>query len=408
MSFIVQPEGLAFPSIPDQQMAVSLQKARIAIIHYWFVGRRGGEHVVEVMADMFPKADLFSLVVDAKKLSPALQARSIKTSFLQSLPGSTRWHRHLLPLYPMALEQFDLRGYDLVISSESGPAKGVVTDAHTCHVCYCHSPMRYLWDFYHDYKNGHSFGGLSRPAFTLISHYLRLWDAASANRVDHFVANSMNVAARIRKHYRRDATVIHAPVSVQNGYLADLTEDYYLVVGQLVDYKRVDLAIDACNRLGRPLRIVGEGEQYKRLRRLAGPTVVFCDALSDQDLRDQYAHCRALLFPGEEDFGIVPVEALSFGRPVIAFDRGGARETIKGIYPNRLTSVELSSGVLFREQSPESLMEAIQAFEAVEDRFSPFYIRQQAEGFDEPHFRQRLGHFLSEKLEAFQSTVPVT
>lgn len=402
MSLLFQREKLSAPAMPVEQSIESLQKARIAIVHYWFVSRRGGERVVEVMADMFPGADLFSLVVDPKKLSPALQARSIKTSFLQMLPGSTRWHRHLLPLYPMALEQFDLRGYDLVLSSESGPAKGVVTDAQTCHVCYCHSPMRYLWDFYHEYKNGHSFGAFSRPAFTLASHYLRLWDVASASRVDHFVANSANVAARIRKHYRRDATVIHAPVAVQNGYLADQTGDYYLVVGQFVDYKRIDLAIAACNRLGRPLHIVGEGEQYKRLRKLAGPTIDFYGTLSDQDLREQYAHCRALLFPGEEDFGIVPVEALSFGRPVIAFDRGGARETIKGFYPDRVAAVETCTGVLFREPSPESLIEAIQAFEDVERRFSPFYIRQQAERFDVAHFRAKLSSFLSEQLKHFK------
>jgi glycosyltransferase involved in cell wall biosynthesis len=409
MSLTFPQEKFASAAKTVPQRAACLRKARVAIVHYWFVSHRGGERVVEVMAEMFPQADLFSLIVDPKKLSPALQARCIKTSFLQNVPGSSRWHRHLLPLYPMALEQFDLRGYDLVLSSESGPAKGVVTDSRTCHVCYCHSPMRYLWDFYHDYRNGRSFGAFSRPLFTLASHYLRLWDAASANRVDHFVANSMNVAARIRKHYRRDATVIHPPVNVHAGCLANRTGDYYLVVGQLVDYKRIDLAIAACNRLARPLRIVGEGEQYKRLRKLAGPSIIFCGALSDQDLREQYAHCRALLFPGEEDFGIVPVEALSFGRPVIAFDRGGAKETIKGFYPDfcpdGVSSVEASSGVLFREQSAESLIGAIQAFEAVEGRFSPFYIKQQAERFDQSHFRDRLGHFLSEKLEAFQTTV---
>jgi glycosyltransferase involved in cell wall biosynthesis len=406
MSLLFHQEKLSSRATPVEQSMESLQRARIAIVHYWFVSRRGGERVVEVMADMFPGADLFSLVVDPKKLSPALQARSIRTSFLQMLPGCTRWHRHLLPLYPMALEQFDLRGYDLVLSSESGPAKGVITDAQTCHVCYCHSPMRYLWDFYHAYKKGRSFGAFSRPAFTLASHYLRLWDVASASRVDHFLANSTNVAARIRKHYRRDATVIHAPVNVQNGYLADRTEDYYLIVGQFVDYKRIDLAIATCNHLGRPLHIVGEGEQYKKLRKLAGPTIVFYGSLSDQDLREQYAHCRALLFPGEEDFGIVPVEALSFGRPVIAFDRGGAKETIRGFYPDRVASVESCTGVLFREQSPESLREAIQTFEEVEDRFSPCYIRQQAERFDVSHFRTKLGNFLSEKLEHFKARCP--
>jgi glycosyltransferase involved in cell wall biosynthesis len=404
MSLTIHDEKLFSLAMPAAQESASLRKARIAIVHYWFVNRRGGERVVETMADMFPHADLFSLLVDPEKLSPSLRGRSIKTSFLQNLPASKRWHRHLLPLYPLALEQFDLSGYDLVLSSESGPAKGVLTDTRTCHVCYCHSPMRYLWDFYHRYRNGKSFGGLSRPVFTLAAHYLRLWDASSANRVDHFVANSRNVAARIRKHYRRDSAVIYPPVSVHSGYLATNLEDYYLAVSELVDYKRVNLAIAACNRLGRRLHIVGDGEQYARLRKLAGPTIIFCGALSDKDLREQYAHCRALLFPGEEDFGIVPVEALSFGRPVIAFGRGGVTETVKGFYPGSPAPVEASSGVLFREQSPESLTEAILAFENAEERFLPFFIKQQAERFDESYFRESLGQFLVERLTEFQSS----
>jgi glycosyltransferase involved in cell wall biosynthesis len=381
---------------------IDFRKTRVAIVHYWFVTRRGGERVVEAIADMFPNADLFSLIVDHEKLSPSLQKRSMRTSFLQKIPGSRRWHRHLLPLYPFALEQFDLRGYDLVLSSESGPAKGVLTDSHSCHICYCHSPMRYLWDFYHDYRNGRNFGALSRPVFSAAAHYLRLWDAASAARVDHFVANSQNVAGRIRKHYRRESTVIHPPVRVQMGYLADQIEDYYLVAGQLVDYKRIDLAIEACNRLGRRLHVVGEGEQEKSLRKHAGPTIKFCGALCDEDLREQYAHCRALLFPGEEDFGIVPVEALSFGRPVIAFGRGGVMETVRGFYPDAPAPAEISCGVLFREQSPDSLLEAIRSFEAAESRFSPFFISQQAERFDETHFKEKFGQFVTEKLEEGQ------
>ena len=203
----------------------SLEKARIAIVHYWFVSHRGGERVVEAMAGMFPHADLFSLVADPQAVPESLRGRSIKTSFLQKFPGSRRWHRRLLPLYPLALEQFDLSEYDLVLSSESGPAKGVLTSAKTCHVCYCHSPMRYLWDFYHRYKNGVSVGLWSRPFFTLASHYLRVWDAASADRVDYFVANSRNVASRIRKHYRRESAVIYPPVNVNAGFLAGKPED---------------------------------------------------------------------------------------------------------------------------------------------------------------------------------------
>ena len=250
MNVSVQHAGpLASPNIAAADLR-SLQKLRVAIVHYWFVSHRGGERVVEAIAGMFPQADVFSLVADAEAIPQSLRGRSIKTSFLQNLPGSTRWHRHFLLLHPLALEQFDLSDYDLVLSSESGPAKGVLTRAGTCHVCYCHSPMRYLWDFYHRYRNGATVGRWSRPFFTLASHYLRMWDAASADRVDYFVANSRNVASRIRKHYRRDATVIYPPVNVDAGYVADKIEDFYLAVGHLVDYKRMDLAIAACNRLG--------------------------------------------------------------------------------------------------------------------------------------------------------------
>ena len=401
MSLPLQQEPVAPLASLAAQGVASLHKLRVAIVHYWFVNRRGGERVVEAMAEMFPRADLFSLVVDPEKLSPALRERSIKTSFLQKLPGSKRWHRHFLPLQPLALEQFDLSEYDLVLSSESGPAKGVLTGSQTCHICYCHSPMRYLWDFHHGYRNGNGMGMLSRPVFTLASHYLRLWDIASALRVDHFVANSRTVAARIRKHYRRDATVIYPPVNVRAGYLANRTEDYYLVVGQFVDYKRVDLAIAACTRLGRRLHVVGEGEQYRRLRRLAGPSIVFSGPLSDSDLREQYAHCRALLFPGEEDFGIVPVEALSFGRPVIAYGRGGATETVNGFYSDLPAPAAASSGIFFREQTPESLMEAILAFEDVEAEFSSLAIQQSAQRFDETYFREKLGRFVAERIREF-------
>jgi len=395
-------EPLPFPVAPRPAAPVSpLGHLRIAIVHYWLVTHRGGERVVEEIAGMFPQADLFSLVVDWKTLSKSLRHRSITTSFLQSLPGSWRLHRKLLPLYPLALEQFDLSRYDLVLSSESGPAKGVLTSSNTCHVCYCHSPMRYLWDFYH--RSRSTLAPWSRPLFTCASHYLRLWDATSANRVDYFVANSRNVAARIRKHYRRDATVIYPPVNVGAGYLSEEIEDYYLVVGQLVDYKRMDLAISACNQLGRRLRVVGEGECYARLRKLAGPTIQFCGGLSDEDLHEQYAHCRALLFPGEEDFGIVPVEALSFGRPVIAYGRGGVTETVMGLSDEAGVAPENATGVFVAEQSSELMAAAIQRFEAVEHRFRPAFIKQQADRFAPSRFQQKFGTYLSGKWEEFRS-----
>lgn len=288
-----------------------LSSLRVAIVHYWFVGRAGGERVVEGLAEVFPQADLFSLVADRKTLGPVLRNRNLQTSFLQRIPGAKKFHRHFLFLQPIALEQFDLTNYDLVISSESGPAKGVITSSKTCHICYCHSPMRYIWEMYPQYKRGMS--PLTRVIFSLAAHYMRLWDYAAAGRVDYFVANSQFVASRIRKFYGRESRVIHPPVEATAGTINTAPGDYYLAVGRLVDYKRFDLAVRACTELGRRLRVIGDGPENKALRRMAGSTVEFLGRLSDSELRKNLAGCRALLFPGEEDFGIVPVEAQSFG-----------------------------------------------------------------------------------------------
>ena len=379
---------------------------RVAIVHYWFVSRRGGERVVEALCELFPQADLFALVADHKTLSPELRKHKLTTSFLQKLPRSQKWHRHMLPLYPLAVEQFDLRGYDLVISSESGPSKGVLTSPETCHICYCLTPMRYIWNFYQDYKNGSGLGPFRKPIFGLTAHYVRLWDQASAARVDHFAAISHSVAARVRKYYRRDAEVIYPPVDVARARLAGNIEDYYLIVGQLVNYKRVDLAIEACNQLGRALRIVGVGEEDQRLRRMAGKTVTFLGALSDEEVQNQYAHCRALLFPGEEDFGIVPVEAQACGRPVVAFGKGGARETVIGVDRDELAIPERSTGMFFGEQRADSLVEAILKFEAEEHHFSPSFIRAHAEQFDKAHFLKKMGSFVAEKVEEYREASP--
>jgi glycosyltransferase involved in cell wall biosynthesis len=266
--------------------------------------------------------------------------------------------------------------------------------------------MRYIWNFYQEYKNGSGLGPVRKLIFGLTAHYARLWDQASAARVDYFAANSHNVAARVRKYYRREAEVIHPPVDASGAPLCGNIEDYYLVVGQLVTYKRVDLAIEACNRLGRALRVVGVGEEYKRLRRIAGKTVSFLGALSNQEVREQYARCRALLFPGEEDFGIVPVEAQASGRPVIALGKGGARETVIGAHQDGFADPERSTGMFFAEQSVNSLVEAILNFEAAEHRFSPPFIRAHAEQFDKKHFLKKMDRFVAEKLEDYAPSSP--
>jgi glycosyltransferase involved in cell wall biosynthesis len=380
--------------------AEQLKNLRVAIVHYWFVGRAGGERVVEALAELFPQADLFALVANRDTLAPVLQHRKIQSSFLQKVPGAIRFHRHFLFLQAIALEQFDLSDYDLVISSESGPAKGVITSSKTCHICYCHSPMRYIWEMYPQYRRG--MNPLVGAVFSLVAHYLRLWDFASAARVDYFAANSNFIASRIRKYYRRESKVIYPPVETTAGNTDTVPGDYYLAVGRLVDYKRFDLAISACTELGRRLKVIGDGPQYKHLRKLAGPTVEFLGKVNDSELRLNLASCRALLFPGEEDFGIVPVEAQSFGRPVIAYASGGALETVRGVLPGQ-SSIENQTGVFFTEQSTSKVVEAIHNFESKEHEFSPQAIREHSLQFDSAIFKSRMADFIRFSLLNFKN-----
>src|SRR6516162_10943104 len=246
---------------------------RIAIVHHWFISFAGGERVVDTIASIFPAADIFTLFLDQKKLPAALQKHKITTSFLNRAPALRRAHRHLLPLYPLAVEMLNLGGYDLVITSDSGPMKGVLTDPHSTHICYCHSPMRYLWDGYSAYFR--SMPPLAQTIFSIASHYVRNWDYSAAQRVDHFIANSRYVARRIRKYYRRESTVIYPPINTSQSYLAGKHENYYLAVGRLVAYKRTDILINACSKLGRKLVIVGDGPERKRLEKQSAKNVEF-------------------------------------------------------------------------------------------------------------------------------------
>lgn len=381
-----------------------LSELRVAIVHYWFVGRAGGERVVESLAEVFPQADLFALVADRSTLAPSLQHRKLQTSFLQHFPGARKFHRHFLFLQPLALEQFDLSDYDLVISSESGPAKGVITSSRTCHVCYCHSPMRYIWEQYPQYRR--SMGLLVGSVFSLTAHYMRIWDHASAGRVDYFVANSHFIASRIQKYYGRESTVIHPPVEVSAGKVTGQRGGYYIAIGRLVDYKRFDLAIAACTKLARPLKIIGVGPAERALRRMAGPTVEFLGGVSDSELRKHLAGCRALLFPGEEDFGIVPVEAQSFGKPVIAYASGGVLETVRGISPNG-PRLENPTGVFFKEQCLSDLTVAMLEFESIELEFRPETIREHSLQFDSAIFKRRISEFIASSLRDFRTRTQV-
>jgi glycosyltransferase involved in cell wall biosynthesis len=356
---------------------------RCAIVHYWLIGMRGGERVLEALCELFPTADIFTLFYEPEKISPVIRKHHIQTSFLNPL---RRLHRQLLPLMPIALEHFDLRGYDLVISSESGPAKGVITSSNARHVCYCHSPMRYLWDLYPDYLHDWTTGIGQRALFALGSNYLRLWDYASAARVDDFFANSANVERRIWKAYRRTSDIVYPPVATETFYHRK-PEDYFLVVSALVEYKRVRDAVLCFSRSRRRLKIVGEGPEYKSLRSLAKPNIEFCGNVSAAELRELYAGCRAVLLPGEEDFGIVPVEALASGKPVIALGRGGVLESVPVRNP--------TAGFFYGTPDPDCLAEAIERFEAAEVYLSPLSLQHAARRFSTAQFnaamRQHLG-----------------
>jgi glycosyltransferase involved in cell wall biosynthesis len=355
---------------------------RVAIVHYWLVTMRGGEKVVAELCRLYPQADVFTHVVVPEAMDPAILRHRIETSFVSRLPGAARRYKAYLPLMPMALEQFDLSGYDLVISSESGPAKGVIAPADALHVCYVHSPMRYLWSHYHEYA-----GTLSAPARLLwapVAHYLRGWDAAAASRVDRFAANSAAVAARVRRAWGREAEVVHPPVDAAAFRPSRTHDGSYLVAGQLVGYKRADLAVEAANRTGRRLVVLGGGEDLARIRRAAGPTVEVLGPQPFAVLRERMERCRALLFPGEEDFGIVPLEAMASGKPVIAFGRGGALETVE----------DGRTGLFFAEQTADALIDALDRFEAREAAFDADAIARHAARFDAPVFRRRFADFV--------------
>jgi|GEM_PF-100541 len=351
---------------------------RVAIVHYWLVTMRGGERVLERMLRLFPQADIFTHVYDPSAMSETIRSHKVTTSFIQHLPGARRHYQSYLPLMPMALEQLDLRGYDLVISSESGPAKGVITAPDALHLSYVHSPMRYLWDHYHDYRD--AAGLLSRAVMPLLCHRLRAWDVSSAARIDRIVANSHFIQRRIAKAWRREASVVHPPVDVDLFHPAASVGPAYLWVGQMVPYKRPDLAIDAFNRLGLPLVMVGDGPLAAAMRRRAGPNITIVPRLDFNALRRAYGQCRALVFPAQEDFGMVPVEVIASGRPVLAYAGGGALDSV----------TQDVSGQFFASQTVESLIAGVEAMEAWLPHFDAAAAIADARRFAPGHFDRGL------------------
>jgi len=357
----------------------SMDNLRVALVHYWLLDWRGGEKVLEAICRIFPQADIYTLFYDPDRVSPLIRSKNVIASFLNPL---RRLHRSLLPLMPMAIESFDLRKYDLVISSESGPAKGVITSATTRHFCYCHTPMRYLWELYPAYLR--EFGSIrQRLALAPLATFLRSWDYSTAARVDGFMANSRNVRQRIWKTYRRNSRVVYPPVEVERFRNRD-SEDYCLMVSELVPYKQLDYAIELFASSGRRLKVVGDGPDYSRLRRLGSSSVEFCGKISDAELADLYSSCSAFVMPGEEDFGITMVEALASGKPVIALGRGGASEIVRE-----------GCGFLYPEPTAIALRGALQTFDRVRHDVIPSLLQDRARRYSDAAFQLRFRAALS-------------
>jgi glycosyltransferase involved in cell wall biosynthesis len=360
---------------------------KVALVYDILNQMGGAERVVLAFHEMFPDAPLYTTIYDPSRVDVAFQQMDVRTTFMQKFPLVKKHHQPFLPFYPFAIETLDLRGYDLVISNSASFAKGVITRPETLHICYCHTPMRWCWNYY-EYVEREKLGRLSRSILPFFITGLRLWDQTTAMRVDHFIANSPVTAERIRKYYRRDSVVIPPPVDAQRFQYDPATqpEDYFLVVSRLIPYKRIDLAIRACNTLKLPLIVIGSGRDRDMLKKIAGPTIHFMGHLSDEEVLHYFSHCRALLFPGEEDFGITPLEAQASGRPVIAYGAAGALASV----------VDGVTGAFFKEQTVESLASVLASFD--ERQYDPQTIRNHALEFDMPRFRRRILQFIEAKI----------
>ena len=380
---------------------------RVALFHDWLTGMRGGERCLEVFCELFPDADIYTLLHVRGTVSPIIEKHRIRTSFIQRLPLSSHCYRYYLLLFPAAIESFDLNGYDLVISSSHCVAKGVRVPEGTCHISYIHTPMRYIWDAHEHYFGKNSFFSLGKMGMAIFRKRLQQWDMQSNAQVYRFIANSYNVAGRIKRYYGREAIVVHPPVDWHAFDVSNCDEGFYLMVTAFAPYKRVDLAIQAANRLKVSLKIIGKGQEGKLLKRLAGPTVEFLGSKTDEGVRELYRKCRAVLFPGEEDFGIVPLEAMASGKPVIAYGKGGVLETViplNPVIPNDGTTSP--TGVFFYKQMVNDLIQAIQLFEKRRNEFQPHAIRAHVKAFDKEYFKERINQVIMTNYEQFRQSPP--
>lgn len=360
---------------------------KVAIVHDWLTVYGGAESIIRILHDMFPDAPIYTTVYNKENMPADFRKMDIRTSYIQRFPFAKKKYTNYLPFMPRAVEQFDLSEYDLVISSNTCCSKGVLTGADTLHICYCNTPMRYGWDFYHEYRE--TKGALAKVFIGSMMKKIRMWDRLSADRVDTFIANSNNVARRIKKHYRRESTVIYPPVRTELFQKSRIDDGFYLVVSRLVPYKRIDLVVEAFAKMGQQLVVIGAGSEYQNISALATYNIKLLGRVEDDKVLDYMKRCKAFLFPGEEDFGITPIEAQACGKPVIAYGRGGALETV----------IDEKTGVFFYKQTVNDVINAIRRFETM--RFDANVIREHAEQFCEERFRTELKEFIDKEYERF-------
>jgi glycosyltransferase involved in cell wall biosynthesis len=359
---------------------------KIAIVHDWLTNMGGAEQVIINFKEIYPDAPIYTTFYNPDNLDEKLRNLDVRTSFLQKKKMVTN-HKKYFPLMPLAFENFNLNDYDVVLSSSSSCAKGVITKPGSIHICYCHTPMRYAWEKRDEYIKDS--GKLKRRLIKILLHYMRIWDYVSAQRVDYFIANSTEVQKRIKKHYKRDSIVINPPVRCNLFNISETDGDYYFIVSRLVTYKRFDIAVQACKELGKKLVIIGDGPERENLEKIANgdENIIFQGRQPDDVVKKYMSECKALLYPGEEDFGIVPVEAQACGRPVIAYGKGGVLDSV----------IDGKTGIFFKEQTVDSLKDAILKFETM--KFDKKQIRNHALEFDESVFQKKIKEFVEEKIK---------
>jgi glycosyltransferase involved in cell wall biosynthesis len=388
---LTQTKSVMTASLQQDTATQRRERFKMAFVCDWLTAMRGGERCLEAMCEIYPDADIFTLVHFQGAVSKIIETHKIQTSYVQRLPGSVKNFRYYLPLFPHAVQKFDLRDYDCVVSFSHCVAKGVKVPQGTPHICYCHTPMRYAWHMRDAYLS--TLGGPRRMLAECVLNRLRSWDAKTSSGVTHFIANSKNTQNRIKQAYGRDSIVIYPQVECARFAVSDGDDGYYLVLSALVPYKRIDIAVKAFAATGRRLLIVGNGSELPRLKNMASANISFVDNANDNQVVEYLKKCRAVIFPGEEDFGIVPLEAQACGKQVIAFGRGGALETVIG-FDRIQTKNTNATGIFFYEQTPEALQESILLFEKIKDMFDPRKCRDNALRFDRYIYQQSMQNYI--------------